>query len=88
MQIGKAFEVHMTNKISREEMSHGSQWMPKKIDSRVNYQVFSKPDMELMLRRAKQVILINDAHRVEGRITWIEQVPVKIAMLEEKPNLS
>lgn len=88
MQIGKAFEVHITNKISREEMSHGSQWMTKKVESRVNYQVFSKPDMELMLTRAKHVKLLNDAHRVEGRITWIEEVPVKIAMLEEKPNLS
>lgn len=43
--------------------------------------------MELMITRAKHVKLINDAHRVEGIITWKEQAPVKIAMFKEKPDL-
>lgn len=56
--------------------------MTKKVESRVKVQ-----DMELMLTKAKHVKLINYAHRVEGTITWIEQVPVRIPMSEEKLNL-
>lgn len=43
--------------------------------------------MEFMLTRAKYVKLINDAQKVEGKITWVEQVPIRIAMWEEKPNV-
>lgn len=58
--------------------------MTKKVESRVNYHV---QDTELMLTKAQHLKLINDSHGVEGIITWIEQVPVRIAMSEEKPNL-
>lgn len=45
-------------------------------------------DLEVTLARAKRVKFISDAHRVEGTFTWMEQVPVRVAMSKEKLNVS
>lgn len=49
---------------------------------------FQTQNLELTLARAKYVKFISDAHRVEGTFTWMEQVPVRVAMSKEKLNVS